>query len=233
MSSNIVHQYVWRDYSVSAYRGWILTLKDNEAIAFLAMVTTIVAYTQGRSWILLHDIFNKLTANSVGFEISRKRMSQSEAMRAFSRVRPPTEFPEISPLIGVIAMANIILFVGLGIFLPYNLSGGMETPIVRSRETESCIGMESSWDMKRNNVQMADLFYQRCWYNMSEPSGSCGRPDGFLNDRPKLWVSQQNECLFLGNSCNNRTRGLRLANIQVEICQRKVNGDSVVQPDNV
>lgn len=217
MPSNFVYQYVWRDHSLPAHKGWILTLKDNEAIAFLAMVTTIVAYTQSRSWLILNDGFNQLTTGNIRLGVSQKPFSQSEAIGILLRVAdgrrndlPTGSFRKISPWIGVVAIANIVLFIGLGIVLPWTLSGGMETPIVRSRETDSCLGVDYKWEAKDKNAQLADNLYQRCWYNISTDSNPCGRPDGILNDRPVLWMSRIDECPFSGNSCKNSTIGVRL-----------------------
>src|SRR4051812_15731847 len=50
MASNLVYQYVWRDYSLAPSRGLLLTLGDNEAILLIAFVTILTAFTQTRSW---------------------------------------------------------------------------------------------------------------------------------------------------------------------------------------
>jgi len=82
MASIPVHHYLWSDYSFPVHRRWMLTLTDAEAIAFIAFVTTLVAYTQGRVWNLELDIFNRWTISEVQLPVdeAKKLPSQGESI---------------------------------------------------------------------------------------------------------------------------------------------------------
>lgn len=238
MTKDLVYQYIWRDYSLPLRRGWILTLTDNQAIPFLAFVTIAVAFTQVRVWHIVRYVFDRLSRPDIQLLTTTQdelaSLSQSEAIKLLfksqhtrssvqsNRMRP------ISRWIGVIALINIILFVTLGILLPWSLSGGLETPVVRSRRTESCIGYEDRGDVFETNAHLADGVYKRCWYNRTESDNPCGRMDGILDDRPQLILSKQSECPFPGDVCQLEHGSVQLEHRNLSLRQFGVNSKSKV-----
>jgi hypothetical protein len=83
MTQSLVYQYVWRDFSLPAYKGWVLTLTDPKARVFLAFVTTLVTYTQSRTWISVRYIINK-TTRPIQLRDDDDPASQATAIRTFS-----------------------------------------------------------------------------------------------------------------------------------------------------
>lgn len=63
----------------------------------------------------------------------------------------------VSPLFGLAALLNIIVFLSMGAVIPWALSDGpLETQTVRSRVTEACLNA-SRWEMF--NDMFRDLFH--------------------------------------------------------------------------
>jgi hypothetical protein len=82
-----VYQYLWRDFSLTPGRSWILTLSGNEAIAFIGAVTIAIGYVQERMWNVLRDLFNFLSSkrhtrlSDPTVDEKRASLSQPEAIR--------------------------------------------------------------------------------------------------------------------------------------------------------
>jgi len=123
MSFQHVHKYLWRDHSLHAQKNLVLTLTDNEAIAFVAFITTLLAYAETRAWHVEQQIFLRLTSPKLQLDVDQKRhlMSHGAAighlLRALHRKRKvqTNEIRPVSPAIGVIAIANLLVFVILAL----------------------------------------------------------------------------------------------------------------------
>lgn len=229
MTQSLVYQYVWRDYSLPAYKGWVLTLTDPEAMVFLAFVTTLVAYTQSRTWISVRYIINKTTRpiqlRDDDDPASLRNLSQATAIRTFFRSSiishfksyfsrrecgQTQSFQKILRWFGALSVANILIFSALGIIISWSLTGGLETPVVRSKRLEDCVGYEDRPEMAVTTAYLADSLFKQCRHNVTESSSSCGPMNGILNNRPHLHVSREVECPFPGDVCHDDTQPLRL-----------------------
>jgi len=240
MPSSIVYQYLWRDHSLPPHRAWILTLSDNEAIVFIAFVTVAITYTQARTWHIVRSIVNYFTTR-IELEVDavhklRVSMSQGEAIRRLvqylrqKRGNGTNSIDPISPFMGVAAIGNGIVFVILGILIPYTLTGGLETPVVRSRSTDSCTSYDKAYEMKEKNAQMADLRFTQCWHN--QQTSSCGSMNGIFNDRPALSV-ERGACIFPEEACLKSPEAVtgyavRLQHSNISARQLGVNSKSPV-----
>jgi hypothetical protein len=214
MSSEAVHHYLWRDYGLPLRKGWILTLTDTEALALLSFVTTLVAYTQSRVWHIERNIINRLTAPKIQLLVKDERASISQGaaigvlIRALTRRRSkqPEKIGIINPCIGLIASLNILGFVILGIILPWSLSGGVESPLVLARGTGECVRYEYSFEGAYEDSMLADQTFRQCWNNQTHLSKPCTIMDGILAERPKIEISREDICPFLGDICKNNIR---------------------------
>ena len=214
MSSEAVHHYLWRDYGLPSRKGWILTLTDTEALALLSFVTTLVAYTQSRVWHIERNIFNRLTAPKIQLLVKDERASISQGaaigilIGALTRRRStqPETIGIINPCIGFIASLNILGFVILGIILPWSLSGGVESPLVLARGTGECVRYEYSSENAFDDSMLADQTFRQCWNNQTRLSKPCLIMDGILAERPKIEISREDICPFLGDICKNNIR---------------------------
>ena len=225
-----VYQYVWRDYGLPAYRGWILTLKDNHAIVLVAFVTTFIAYSQSRAWKVERDIFNTLFSAKVQLPITDHHQetptSQGEAISILIRTLLSQrnfeihQFRRNSPWIGLIALLNLMAFVALGIVIPWSLAGGSSTStLVRSAATSECLSSDArpiplmGHPLERvawTTLVSADVTYRQCWLEFDFRNRSCHQLDGISTRRPDLIISRVDYCPFVGNTCLKEIRPITL-----------------------
>jgi hypothetical protein len=214
MSSEVVHHYLWREYGLPLRKGWILTLTDTEALALFSFVTTLVAYTQSRVWHIERNIFNQLTAPKIQLLVKDERASISQGaaigvligVLTRRRSKQPETIGIINSWIGFIASLNVLGFVILGIILPWSLSGGVESPLVLARGTGECVRYEYSPRRASEDSLLADRTFRQCWNNQTRLSNLCTSMDGILAQRPKIEISREDVCPFLGDVCQKDIR---------------------------
>lgn len=241
MSSNIVHRYLWRNHSLPIRKAWILTVTDAEALALFSFVTTLIAYTQSRAWHLERCIFNRLIAPKIQLPVAdqRESLSQGAAIRILirhwdRRRSDSTQLHKIryeSPWLGFIAIVNILGFVALGIVLPWSLSGGVEMPLVLSRNMGGCVAQRFPWDVMPiadENAFLADQTFKQCWRNRSEISRSCSRLDGLLAERPEIVAFHDDACPFQGETCKDNFQTVRLEHSSLSLRDFGVNSQSKI-----
>lgn len=121
MSSPYVHQYLWRDHTLPVYRQLVLTFTDAQALAFLAALTALIAYTQSRVWKELRGIVFRFTTSVALPDDSIPGLSQSAAVKAFFRTKPPglTHFiPYGIPMVWHRRVCKCLAFLAYGIVIP-------------------------------------------------------------------------------------------------------------------
>ena len=143
-----VYQGVWRDYGLPANRGWVLTLKDNRAVALIAFITTFVAFSQSRAWEIEANIFCRLTSPKIQLTTSNNNkdvlMSQGSSIKMLVRTLSRRQTPDVhrfrheSPWLGLIALINIAIFITMGIILPWSISGGNNPNSLVRSATANC-----------------------------------------------------------------------------------------------
>ena len=233
MSASYVYQYLWRDYNLPWHRGWVLTLTNDQSIMFLALVTTLLAYTQSRAWHISRNIFSRLTEPKVQLpdKDEQTHLSQGNAIRILFRSlrrekhTPTDTIGKISPWIGVVATVNILLFLILGVVLPWTLSS--QSPVVLSNGKDACIGYHDPQSV--SNSQLAEGLYMNCWHNLTGVSIACGNEKGILEDRPKLYISRAAGCPFPGDVCQNGVESVQLEHSNLSLRQFGIHSRSKVQ----
>ena len=208
-----VYQYLWRNYSLPAYRGWILTLKNSEAILFVAFITIFITYTQSRAWRLERDIFFQWTSPKIQLptmSVSNElEMSQGTAINAFIKAffgRKETDMHRLrlrSHWIGLVALINIATFVAIGVILPWSLVAGNQLSLVRSAITKECLDypIYTLKELTGVNQHKADLLYRHCWEGTNKVNIACRRSNGISTDRPTVSVSREVRCPFQETTC--------------------------------
>jgi hypothetical protein len=233
MSASYVYQYLWRDYSLPWHRSWVLTLTNDQSIMFLALVTTLLAYTQSRTWHISRNIFSRLTEPKVQLPDKNEQthLSQGNAIRILFRSlrrekhTPTDTIGKISPWIGVVATVNILLFLILGVVLPWTLSS--QSPVVLSNGKDACVGYYDYQSI--SNSQLAEGLYMNCWHNLTGVSIACGNEKGILEDRPKLYISRAAGCPFPGDVCQNGVESVQLEHSNLSLRQFGIHSRSKVQ----
>jgi hypothetical protein len=233
MSASYVYQYLWRDYGLPWHQSWVLTLTNDQSIMFLALVTTLLAYTQSRAWHISRNMFTRLTEPKVQLpdKSEQTHLSQGNAIRILFRSlrrekhTPTDTIRKISPWIGVVATVNILLFLILGVVLPWTLSS--QSPVVLSNGKDACIGYHDP--QSGSNSQLAEGLYMNCWYNLTGVSIACGNEKGILEDRPKLYISRAAGCPFPGDVCQNGVESVQLEHSNLSLRQFGIHSRSRVQ----
>jgi hypothetical protein len=235
MIGSHVYQYLWRDYNLPWHRGWVLTLTNDQSIMFLALVTTLLAYTQSRAWHISRNIFSRLTEPKVQLPDKDEQihLSQGNAIRILFRSlrrekhTPTDTIRKISPWIGVVATVNILLFLILGVVLPWTLSS--QSSVVLSNGKDACVGYYDSQSI--SNSELAEALYMNCWYNLTGGSiaPACGNEKGMLVDRPKLYISRAAGCPFPGDVCQNGVESVQLEHSNLSLRQFGIHSRSKVQ----
>lgn len=141
---------------------------------------------------------------------------------------PASTIESITPWTGVAAIANMACFIILGVLLPWTLTGGLETPAVRSKMTDTCIGYEDRPEAFENNARLADSLFKQCWFNRSSGSNPCGSMDGVSNERPLLEISRVEGCIFPGDICSDYAKPIRLKHSLMPLRQFGINSKSRV-----
>lgn len=216
MTDSLVYQYIWRDHSLPPSRGLLLTLSDNESIALIAFVTTLAALSQTRFWVISRFLLLRYAMPKLQLpdpDHPANHLSQTGAIRYLiqsKRLRRNQQIHSVPPWFGMVAIANIMIFLALGIILPWSLVGGIETPLVKSRKTNSCVGLEMRDDTAVKTANLADSFFKQCWYNLTDIPAPCDRMEEISSYRLPLHISRESECPFPGDVCQNQTQPVRL-----------------------
>lgn len=235
MTENLVYQYVWRDHSLPPSKGLLLTLGDNQAILLIAFVTILTAFTQTRSWAAARSLLFAHAMPPVQLNVLNhpaKTLSQLGAVGSLVRphkVTPIGEIHHIPPIFGVLAIANALVFLALGVILPWSLVGGNETPLVKSRKTDTCVGLEMRNEAPIKTANLADSFFKQCWYSLTDTLTPCDRMEEISSFRLPLHISRESECPFPGNVCQNETQSLHLEHQYISPRLVGINSKSYVR----
>lgn len=221
-----VYEGVWKNYRDPAFRRWTWTLSDSKALLSLACLSILVAFAQTRMWVIARYIIYQRSKSprlpdsegvdprltlSQGAAIAETlpsiKMAVARAVRQRWRFTPgrreegddsSTQDLSVSPLFGVAAMINIMVFISMGVVIPWALSNGsLETPIVKSRVTEQCleakrINMISDFSA---DLFQADAILQQCRNRLND---TCD--NRYYLQQPKVTTRRIHECPFLGDS---------------------------------
>ena len=176
-TKDYVQRYLWHDYGQQFHSAWQLTLTGNEALAFLAFISVLVAYTQTRAWKLaclaVKRVTRPIQLSDENEPDSLSHLTQREAIlhsvttlslwfkgdqgHVFSQALRHREMKSISPWFGAIAVGNLVIFLVLGILVPWALTGGLNPPLVQSRTWDGCYRHDGSSDLTGKGEKEAYL----------------------------------------------------------------------------
>jgi hypothetical protein len=234
--SDYVYKGLWTNYHAAPFWRWTLTLEDSEALICLACITILLAFTQARAWVLLRfAIYQKTKSPRLpdpDHVDHRQRLSQGEAIAVFysqwkrtikgvlyrakqkSSVQLDNEpsagvdDPIIKSSFGLVALFNIMFFLSMGVIIPWTLTdGSMETPIVKTKVTESCLAAKRFEKIPDfwANLPETDVFFQQCRLRHYD---NCVAEAPFR--RPNIHKERTRTCPFSGNICRNDTLAIEM-----------------------
>jgi hypothetical protein len=217
MANTFAYQSVWRDHSLPPHKGWLLTVTNNQAIVLIALISILLAFTQTRSWVIIRNLLILITRPSVqlpGEDHAAKGLSQGAALRILcsksERRKRAEQMKGISVLFGIVALVNIMVYTAAGVILPWALAGGNETPVVKSKATDSCTGSEPIGLRLVTIAGLADSFYKQCWLDRVDLPDACAGIRPISGVRPVLWGKFDSHCPFSGNICIENTSSASL-----------------------
>ena len=247
-----VHQGVWERHDLPPYQRLKWTLSNLIALLVLGCLGALLSLAQSRCWHLLRYIIAQLT-KPVQLAGSTTRdqnleLSQGEAVTYFARslskwtsqfhqfvksllrARPPTvnrdtEYdPVESPWFGVASALNILLFIVMGVAIPWFLTeGAFGAPIVKSRMNESCVQSEMNrhiLDMLNRETRADDIF-RLCRDSLDS---GCDKPY-HLRD-PQISKTRLTKCPFGGDICINGTAPFEITHWNMSLFEMGVNSRS-------
>lgn len=207
---------LWRDHSQSRYQSLVLTLSSYQALFLLAILSAFIAYTQTMVWIIIRflmiRIYSPNRLDDSEDPKSLRNLSQARALKVLLfkeeiRIDDNTMTP-ISKWFGIAAISNILVFILLGAFVPYYLTGSSGPNQVQSQTTLNCT---DSSGISTNAMQLAVSFYVQCLLNSSADTSACGGYAGrMVENRQHLNFSLDPECPFEEGSCAFFSRTFRL-----------------------
>ena len=226
MAKDYVHKFLWKDHSQPFLTAWQLTLTDDEAIGLVGAVSVLLAFTQTRAWSLQRKAVKRIVRpiQLPGDEDKPLRyISQGEAVSGLiyyistgrqTSAQIPRSMTSVSPWFGMVAIVNAVLFLGMGIAVPWLLTGGLETPIVQSKPWRQCneFNPPQSAFWGYDAALAASRLWYDCWFNATgkEVRETCDRQRGFLMEHPKVHITLDADCPFAPEACHNRTAAIRL-----------------------
>jgi hypothetical protein len=147
-----VHTGFWTKYDAPLYTRWPLTLSNLQAVVLFCAVSIFLAYVQARAWVLVRFVTIKITipihlpsdVNDLSQRSALASLAQSvRSAFVWSRRGEEDLSPwryKLSPVFGIVAILNILIFIGMGVTIPYLLTGGAwGAPEVRSQRTDACL----------------------------------------------------------------------------------------------
>jgi len=233
-----VYQYIWRDYSLPGYKGVVLTLSIFWSIVAFAFFASLLAFTQGKFWIILRYLSIRLLRPIHLSVESEQRLSQVDALRALLSRRNDHNHQNnqsnstVPKTLGIVAIINVIGFFICGILAPLYLQGDLSTPVVLSKSTDTCIGHEDRMQSKRYTAQLADSFFKKCLLNTSDVFSSCSKESGIVGSTPQLHISREEGCPFPGDVCQDGVKPVRVEYLGLSPRDYGVNLGSQVLVDH-
>jgi hypothetical protein len=153
MSSSYIYQGVWSKWDGHPWTT-IWTVTNFSAIIIMGVITTLLAATQSRIWVIIRHLYLRFARpNRLPDDLDA--LSQLKALKMIwvyldKKLRPSRyrqqslrwEY-DLPVWMGLWAAMNILGFLAAGVILPWFLTEGfLGAPEVRSRRTYSC---EDAW----------------------------------------------------------------------------------------
>lgn len=257
---NYVYEGIWEKYGETWLQRWIWTLSNVKAGILLGGFGLLLTFSQSRSWFLIRYVMC-LMKRTVRLDSNDpeplQHLSQSRAILDvlpffsyhISRLRTlgqifrlrrksanpavPPDSPVISPWFGFFAALNLILFVVMGVAIPWQLSEGVEgRALVRSRVTDNCsatLGMDTNAEFSdfQKSIELqqvkTDGIFQICQNKISH-----GCASEYYLQQPQITRRRIESCIFPANICYNGTRSFEITHWNITASEVGLNSKSRV-----
>lgn len=240
---------VWKRYDEPQWSSLKWTLGNFSALFVIAALTSLIAWAQTQSWSLARYIiaqYKQPAARIPGdptpdplLELSQGKaigiflpvLSGSLSRIFYFRRRDGRNHehrlePVESPLFGFASIIILLLFLFLGVAIPWWITeGALGTPVVKSKITGGCINstkIDHLLDIL-NRETRADEIFALC---RDELNAGCDSPY-WLAD-PQITKTRPTTCPFEGNLCLNNTQAFQITHWNISAFEMGVNSRSKV-----
>jgi hypothetical protein len=234
-----VYEGVWQRYTDPPFRCWIWTVKDSTALVILTFFAGLLAISQSRSWFIMRFLlrmYRPVRLSDSDNPEPLDHLSQFAAiwhLLLWGNDKAPVESSSrftsnsatVSPWFGILALVNCLVFFPMNAIIPYFLSEGtLETPIVRSKATESCLKFNNTARLTYSvlsRITVAEAIYSQC-----QDGQSSGCREQYLIETPNITKSLLNLCPFTTNICHNSSKTLQIIHSGITPYRLGVNSRS-------
>jgi len=214
-------------YNQPTFQTWKWTLGNLNGFIVLGCLGILLTFSQSRAWVVLRYLIH-LRKKSIRLDgdthsdpledlsqmhaikdvvpfikhltsrlyITARRPFQGGLQRQV--IQPQHDSPIISPLFGMTALLNAVLFVAMGVAIPCIISEGtLGAPLVKSRVNDACLWGDNL--ARPQDPHHTDAIFQLCDGYYSNKSSDCGQK--LHLQPPKIMKSRLQICPFPGNIC--------------------------------
>ncbi|KAH6997315.1 hypothetical protein EDB80DRAFT_688666 [Ilyonectria destructans] len=232
---NYTYKGLWQDFHEPSWKQRKWTVTTIEAIIIFALFSTFLSLTQGQSWTILRACIQKWRPS---VSDGKKNMSQSDAMVDLAKFmgdlwmwvrvgeRPLWDSVSTTPLFGVAVGLNALVFITMGLAIPYAVSeGALGAPLVRTRATHDCLN--STWhDAVKttfNDFSKDDAIFQQC-LELSETR--CDNQ--FFLSEPSIEEERIDDCPFHPSLCLKGHQSIQLTHNNITPFEMGVNSKHAI-----
>ena len=245
----------WKKYDGLGSYQRILTTTDTVAFVLLGLYSVALSHTQTQAWKIIRHAAARIHKPQTQLDYNDSlvlRLSQRDAIAIAARWanhqgrRPWLRqqnlsasrgirqgVSEIPPWYGVLALMNLVIFLGAGFLMPYSFtSGTLETPTVLSNRRHC---EENVKDIKDNLgkwsltnffelLQLTEHTYLDCDNHLGL-SGLCSFPSGWEDNSIYEEFTDVN-CPFFPEICDNRTGAFQIYRFDIAAQSIGINSAS-------
>lgn len=230
-----VYEGIWRDYNAHPFNQLKWTLSNTNAIFLFAFYTTLLTFTQPRAWEIWCFVIHNWLGRRISDGGSASRVSQGEATSDliyfagawFRRAKnkrdtwlghrragnTASEEPIMagfirSPLFVLAVIINAVIFIAMGIAIPYLISeGALGAPVVKSRSTDDCVKsiVYENLNSVVRTVAKVDAVFKHC---LDTPHVGCDNKYSFTD--PIIERRRVDSCPFADDICMKGVKPLEI-----------------------
>lgn len=242
--SNLLHEYVykgawWRNDQPLSWR-WVWTLTNINAIFLLGGLGLLLTFSQSRAWLILREIIlhRKKSVRLEG-DTNAEPIRHISQGNAIEDILPSIEYhvsrlgsfprqskmhqdsPVISPVFGIVACFNVVMFIAMGVAIPLLVSEGtLGQALVKTKMTDGCL---KDYTGNLNIQAKTDSIFRLCQDSLDKDCAS-----QYRIKQPRLGRRHFEKCIFPGNICVNGTKSFEITHTDITATELGVNTKSLV-----
>ncbi|KAF2003614.1 hypothetical protein P154DRAFT_572802 [Amniculicola lignicola CBS 123094] len=136
------------------------------------------------------------------------------------------DFQLVSPMFGLMAVFNALVFLTMGVLIPWGLTdGSLESPIVTSKSTKTCLEAQRYERLERMfaDLPQTETLFQNCntLRDTQDAYENCISETLFV--KPRILVERLQHCPFSGNICQPNALPLEVTHSKITAYEMGIN----------